>query len=126
MVAAKVPADTNYLVLSYRWVAIKFPSTDEYNQFTDIENKSIIAETPTVVLGTRDSYYFNVKFQNMETCSIVYELTEANSGEITAEGVYTAPAKEGVSEIRISCADMPMISTYAYAIVKKKGLETEE
>lgn len=126
MVAAKVPADTNYLVLSYRWVAIKFPSTDEYNQFTDIENKSIIAETPTVVLGTRDSYYFNVKFQNMETCSIVYELTEANSGEITAEGVYTAPAKEGVYEIRISCADMPMISTYAYAIVKKKGLETEE
>ena len=33
----------------------------------------------------------------------------------------TAPGKEGVYEIRIYCVDMPVICTYAYAIVKKKA-----
>ncbi len=34
--------------------------------------------------------------------------------------LFAAPAKEGVYEIRIYCIDMPVICTYAYAIVKKK------
>jgi hypothetical protein len=76
-----------------------------------------------VVLATRESHYFNVRFKNMEPCPLIYELTERDSGTITSDGVYTAPAREGVYEIRISCADMPLISTYAYAIVKKKEAE---
>ena len=75
---------------------------------------------PTVLLGTRESCYFSVRFRNMEPCGLIYELTDRDSGEITPDGVYTAPAREGVYEIRISCADSPLICTYAYAIVKKK------
>ena len=52
-----------------------------------------------------------------------YELTEKNSGEITSDGIYTAPGREGVFEIRISCADNPMITTYAYAVVKKRDVQ---
>ena len=96
---------------------------DIYKQY---EGKSISAVTPTVVVGTKESHYFEVKFNNMEACSIVYELTEPGSGEITADGVYTAPMKEGVYEIMIYCADMPVICTYAYAIVKRlDALELE-
>ena len=62
----------------------------------------------------------------MDPCSITYELTAPGSGEVTTDGVYTAPSKEGVYEIRIYCSDMPMVCTYAYAIVKKKGLEQGE
>ena len=112
-------------MLTYRWSAVLFPSGEE-NWKEDYENKSITAETPTVVLGMRESYYFNVKFNNMEKCSVTYELTEGGSGEITADGVYTAPRKDGVYEIRIYCTDMPVICTYAYAIVRgKKGEEKE-
>ena len=50
---------------------------------------------------------------------IALVLTAAGSGEVTTDGVYTAPSKEGVYEIRIYCSDMPMVCTYAYAIVKK-------
>ena len=75
-----------------------------------------------MILDTRESCFFNVKFKNMEPCTLSYDLTEPNSGDITPDGIYTAPGKEGVYEIRISCADMPMISTYAYAIVKKKAM----
>lgn len=126
MVAARLLQNIDYLVLTYRWVAVKFPSANDPGLREDYSDKSIAAVTPTVVLGARESYYFEVKCKNMDSYTIGYELTEPGSGEITAEGVYTAPGKEGVYEIRIYCVDMPVICTYAYAIVKKKDVVVED
>ncbi len=123
IVAVRLNRHADFLVLSYRWVAIRFPSGNDVGLLQDYRGKSIAAETPTVVLGVKESYFFHVKYNNMEPCSVVYELTEPGSGDITSEGIYTAPAKEGVYEVLIYCADMPVICTYAYAIVKKKGSE---
>ena len=120
IVAARLNKNVDYLVLSYRWVAIRFPSGNDCELDHNLNEMSIYTDTPTVVLGARDSHYFKVKFKNMDSCGIVYELTEPGSGEITTDGVYTAPSKEGVYEIRIYCAEKPVICTYAYAIVKKK------
>lgn len=110
-------------VLSYRWIAIKFQTDEEKGILENYNDKGIMAVTPTVVLKPKENYFFEVLFDNMESCSIAYELTETGSGEITMEGIYTAPAREGVYEIRIYCTDMPVISTYAYAIVKGKKAE---
>lgn len=126
IVAARLNESVSYLVLTYRWMAIKLTNGNENALLEDYTDKRIVAETQTVILGTKESYYFNVKHYNMEQCSIAYELTESGSGEITSDGIYTAPNKEGVFEIRIYCTDMPIICTYAYAIVKKKGLEKVE
>ncbi len=117
VVAARLLRDVDFLVLTFRWVAIKFPSGEEL-EAADFYGKSITAKTPTVVMRPRENYYFGVQFNNMEPCSITYELTAPGSGEVTMDGVYTAPSKEGVYEIRIYCSDMPMVCTYAYAIVK--------
>ncbi|MDY3819303.1 MAG: hypothetical protein SO019_09630 [Lachnospiraceae bacterium] len=126
VVGVKLLQNVDYLILSYRWVAIKFPAGNDLGLPENIEGKSISAETPTVVMGTKESHYFGVKFNNMDSSSLVYELTEPGSGEITADGIYTAPAKEGVYEVLIYCADYPSICTYAYAIVKKKGFDESE
>ena len=120
VVAAQLLENVDYLVLTYRWVAIRFPAGNDLGLMENHSGKSISVDTPTVVIGTRESHYFHVNYNNMESCSVAYELTEPGSGEITSDGVYTAPAKEGVYEIRIYCIDMPVICTYAYAIVKKK------
>lgn len=120
VVAARLDKPIEHLVLTYRWIAIRLPEKDDTDLFREYKDKSISAVTPTVVLGTKESYYFDVAFHNMESCSIAYDLTEPGSGEITADGVYTAPNKEGVYEIMIYCTDMPAICTYAYAIVKRK------
>ncbi len=117
VVAARLLRDVEFLVLTFRWVAIKFPTGEEL-EAADYYGKSITAKTPTVVMRPRENYYFGVQFNNMDACSITYELTAPGSGEVTTDGVYTAPAKEGVYEIRIYCSDMPMVCTYAYAIVK--------
>ncbi len=126
IVAARLLENVDYLVLTYRWVAIKFPAGNDLGLAEDYSDKSISTDTPTVVMGTKESHYFHVQYHNMESCSVAYELTEPGSGEITSDGIYTAPAKEGVYEIRIYCIDMPVICTYAYAIVKKKGYEESE
>ncbi len=126
IVAARLEQDAGQAVMVLRWVAIKLPAGEESSKLQRLAGKSIAAEQPTVVLATRESHFFNVRFKNMEPCTLSYELTEPDSGEITADGIYTAPGKEGVYEIRISCADMPLVSTYAYAVVKKRTAEQEE
>ena len=125
VVAAKLLEDSNQVLLPLRWVAVSLPSGGEESKLEKMAGKSISAVQPTVVMGTRESHYFNVQFKNMEPCTLTYELTEKNSGEITTDGIYTAPGREGVFEIRISCADMPLIATYAYAVVKKRDAAEE-
>lgn len=120
VVAARLLKPVDYLVLSFQWVAIRFPSGDEIALTEDYYDKSISVNTPTVILGPKESHFFSVRFNNMKKCSITYELPNPGSGEISSDGIYTAPSKDGVYEIRIYCTDMPVICTYAYAIVKKK------
>lgn len=120
VVAVKLLSDVQMLVLTYRWVAIRYDSDSVQDEMEGITNQSISAVTPTIILGSKESYYFQINYNNMKPCSISYELTEPSSGEISSDGIYTAPSKEGVYEIKIYCTDKPMVCTYAYAIVKKK------
>ena len=126
VVAAKLLRDVDYLTLTFRWVAIRFPSGDEMEMTEDYYDKSISVATPTVIMGTKESHFFSVRFNNMKSTGITYELTSPGSGEISSDGIYTAPAREGVYEIRIYCTDMPVICTYAYAIVRKKMIGDSE
>lgn len=118
-VAAKLLGEQSSIVLLLNWVAVKFTSVEEKRVNDDISDMSIVPETPTVHLPVKGNFYFGVKYRNMKPCRLSYELTEPGSGEISADGVYTAPGKEGVYEIHIYCTDIPEISTYAYAVVSK-------
>ena len=126
VVAAKLLADSNQVVLPLRWVAMSLPAGGSETMLQQMAGKSIAAVQPTVVMATREVHYINVRFNNMEPCTLTYELTEKNSGEITSDGIYTAPGREGVFEIRISCAEYPLITTYAYVVVKKRDTMEEE
>lgn len=117
-VAARLLGEQKSIVLQLGWVAFKFGPEKAVEELQDAEG-FIAPEMPTVRLRAKESYFFNVSFHNMEPCRLSYELTEPESGEIGADGLYTAPAKEGVYEIYIYCTDMPGISTYAYAVVSK-------
>ncbi len=123
VVAARLLRPVEYLVLTFRWVAIRFPSGDDMELTEDYYDKSISVDTPTVIMGTKESHFFGVRYNNMKAASVTYELTAPGSGEISSDGIYTAPSKEGVYEIRIYCTDMPVICTYAYAIVRKKMID---
>ncbi len=121
--ALRLEQDTVHTLAVLRWIAVRPPQAANETKLQKMAGKSISALQPTVVLSTRESHYFGVKFHNMEPCSLTYDLTEKGSGEITPDGIYTAPGKEGVYEIRITCTDMPLITTYAYAVVKRKNAD---
>lgn len=126
VVALKLLRDAKQLVLTYRWVALRYAGDELWEEPDAIDRQSITAVTPTIVVGVKESYFFQIKYNNMKPCSVKYELTEPGSGEVTSDGIYSAPAKEGVYEIKISCTDKPQICTYAYAIVKKKVADEEK
>lgn len=117
-VAVKLLSEQKSIVVDLDWVAMKFSGEAESSEI-EIEKMRIIPEHPTVRLGAGDQYFFEVRFENMQACPLSYTLTESGSGEISSDGVYKAPSKEGVYEIKIFCTDRPKISTYVYAIVNK-------
>jgi hypothetical protein len=119
VVGVKSRYSAEYVVLKYRWYAMSFDKTYKANEASRLQDKRITAETPTVILNPGESYYFNVRFNNMEPTQLRYELTTGSRGSVSIDGVYTAPDKEGVYEVRIYCLNDPSICTYAYAIVKR-------
>ncbi|MBR1628507.1 MAG: hypothetical protein IJ679_04460 [Lachnospiraceae bacterium] len=119
-IGARILDDVDAIALMYRWVAIKCPAREEQSGNIYTRGMSISPETPTVRIQTGESHYFGVQFNNMKPMDICYELTESGTGDISADGIYTAPSNPGVYEIFIFCTDLPQICTYAYAIVEKK------
>lgn len=118
-IAAKLLGEQKSIVLLVNWVAVKFTSPKESDSPEVAGNMRIVPRTPTVRLGAKESYFFEVEFEHMKPAPLSYELTENGSGEVTGAGVYTAPGKEGVYELHIYCTDKPQIGTYVYAIVSK-------
>lgn len=120
IVGVRAKKDVDCLILKFRWYAMSFMQELDQKNIPITEDKRITVETPTVVLKPEENYFFNVRFNNMEPAQLGYELTEGDAGQISMDGIYTAPNKEGVYEIRIYCLNNPSIRTYAYAIVKRK------
>ncbi len=123
VVGIKLKANIDMILLTYRWVAIRCDRERSAEEIGGDALQGIGVVTPTVILGAGERYFFAVEYLNMKPCSVTYALTDHDSGEISADGIYTAPSKEGVYEIRIYCTDRPAIHTYAYAIVKKKAVQ---
>ena len=120
VVALKLLKDTEVAIAELTWSAVKLPRADGLDYLDERTNRSIVAETATVSLKPTESHFFNIRFVNMEQCSLRYAITEENGGEITRDGVYTAPAKEGIYEIKITCTESPVICTYVYVVVQKR------
>lgn len=81
------------------------------------KNGSITADGRTIDLKPFEKHQINVRFNNMDICPLSYELTTTNGGNITIDGLYTAPGRSGSYEIRITCTNYPQIGTYAYVSV---------
>ncbi len=123
-IAARLTGAQKSIVLLVHWVAVKFQG-DEVELEEEYADKRIVPKNSAIKLMPGESYCVQVEFEHMTSSRLTYELTESDSGEITQDGVYTAPERAGVYEIRIYCTDMPEISTYVYAVVKKVENDNE-
>lgn len=111
---------TKAVTAALRWFAFRVPEKDHGQAGGKAKKGSIVVRSSSVVLEPHESVFFDVEFRDMEPVSCCYEVVESAGGEITADGIYTAPGREGVYEILISCVEDASIYTYAYAVVRKK------
>lgn len=118
-VAVKLTGEQNSIVLPVSWTAIRIP--EGVPEETGNRQMLIVPETPIKKMAQGERHYFGVIFKNMEPCHLEYEMTEKDEGDIGQDGIYTAPAKDGIFEIRITCEEYRQVCTYAYAVVGGKN-----
>lgn len=115
--------DYNNMILKCRWVAIRRPegskAVKESKATGRGENGYISMEQSTLIMKPRESTYLHVRFTDMEPCAVTYGVNEYGGGEVTENGIYTAPDAEGVYEINVYCTQKPVISTFCFAVVRK-------
>ncbi|RGU93459.1 hypothetical protein DWW31_08915 [Clostridium sp. AF15-17LB] len=117
-VAARLTGEQDTIVLPLRWTAVRVPAGPE--QGKEDRAMQLVPETPTVRLAPGEKHYFSVRFKNMEPCTLLYELMDEGGGEVGPDGIYTAPARCGIYEIRICCREYKKVCTYVYAVVGGK------
>ncbi len=119
IVGAKPGENTGLISLRIRWFAYK---ADEIgNEFKPTgDNKPYILVNPdTIVIQPKGTAHISPIFVNMPTEPCNYSLVDGQGGSIDQNGVYTAPAKEGVYEVRIEAVSNPFIFTHAFVIVSQ-------
>ena len=123
VVGIKFAQAVNIVSVKVRWFAFKQPEIALEDNYNPNEGKSIFVKQDTVRLIPNEIHFFEVGFKNMNPTPLRYQIIDNNGGQIDDNGCYTAPGKEGVYEIKISCVNKPSIYTFAYAIVIKKDAE---
>ena len=109
--------------LRIRWYAFK-PEDLEQRVYDRSEQKGCIMIQPdTIVLPPKGSVHINPVFINMPEEALSYTLLDPEGGKIDNTGLYTAPAQEGVYEIKAAALSDPEIFTHAFIIVSQKKAE---
>ncbi|MDO4803528.1 MAG: hypothetical protein Q4A32_01750 [Lachnospiraceae bacterium] len=94
------------------WIAEKMPETYVKDQEAHIR---ILPDKPE--LKVMQSRYFRTQTENLESMTILWEVTSPNGGIITRDGHYTAPDTEGIYEVCAFCQEMPQIRNSVFVIV---------
>ncbi len=109
--------------LRIRWYAYK-PEDLEQRVYNQKDQKGCIMVQPdTIVLSPKGSVHINPVFINMPEETLTYTLLDPEGGKIDNNGVYTAPAQEGVYEIKVEALAHPEVFTHAFMIVSQKKAE---
>ena len=74
-------------------------------------------------IGSKSAGRLAFHIINMPEEALVYTLLDPEGGKIDNNGMYSAPAQEGVYEIKISGLAKPEIYTHAFAIVSQRKNE---
>ncbi|HPD88954.1 MAG TPA: hypothetical protein PLU75_05730 [Oscillospiraceae bacterium] len=117
---------SDLISLRIRWYAFKLTEVNQKIKPKHEGEKMIMIHPDTFVLPPKATAHISPVFINMPTEACNYKVLDAEGGSIDNNGVYTAPSKEGVYEIRVEALSDPSIYTHAFAIVSQKKREIPE
>lgn len=123
IVGLRLHETTGLISLRIRWYAFRLGEIDKQLKPAHGGERYILINPDTIVLPPKGTAHISPVFINMPTEACNFRLVDAEGGHIDQSGVYTAPAKEGVYEIRVEAISDPSIYTHAFAIVSQKKKE---
>ncbi|MEG1773773.1 MAG: hypothetical protein RR320_02845, partial [Oscillospiraceae bacterium] len=107
-----------------RWFAIKLGEVNKQIKPKQSEGERMLMINPdTIVLQPKATAHISPVFINMPSEACVYKLADTEGGSIDQNGLYTAPSREGVYEIRVEAISDPTVYSHAFAIVTQKKKE---
>ncbi|MCL2056096.1 MAG: hypothetical protein FWH02_02625 [Oscillospiraceae bacterium] len=126
-VVGLLPREASGLIsLRIRWFAVRMTEVSKQISAAHDGEKYILINPDTIVVPPKGTAHISPVFINMPTEACSFKLVDAEGGSIDNNGVYTAPAKEGVYEIRVEAVSDPSIYTHAFAIVTQKKKDTNK
>lgn len=122
IVGVRPKVKTGKISLRIRWYAFK---TEDLQQKVVKKEQigCIMIQPDTIVIPPKGTAHINPVFINMPEEALTYTLLDTEGGKIENNGSYTAPAQEGVYEIKVSCISNPEIFAQAFIIVSQKKEE---
>ncbi|MDR1364865.1 MAG: hypothetical protein LBJ32_04490 [Oscillospiraceae bacterium] len=117
-IGARLKSKTLDQTIDIRWWAFRpIQSTQEKENLVIDETVKIIIKPNTARVKPLDQIRFEASVEGFNDQRIRWEIVEKNTGSIDSNGLYTAPATEGVYEIKAHSVEMPELSTSAYVVV---------
>lgn len=119
----KLLEKTNEQSIDVRWWAFKSSKDEEQDKdkgvIIDDNIKALITPNTTMVepLG---QIRFNATIEGSSSQEVRWSVVESGAGKIDENGLYTAPAKEGVYEIKAQSVKFENKSSSAYVVVSVK------
>ena len=120
-IAGLIPNETTGLIsVRIRWYAFKVTELNRQLKKSSDSARCLLINPDTIILPPKGTAHISPVFVNMDAEACAYKLIDVEGGFIDNNGVYTAPAKEGVYEIRVEALSDPSIFAHAFAIVTQK------
>ena len=109
---------TNVQSIKIRWWVMKpIENEQEKDNLIISDNLKIIVSPDSVTVKPLENVRFSAKIIGVDDQRISWSLGANNPGKIDANGLYTAPAVEGIFEVVAQAANFENLKTSAYVIV---------
>jgi hypothetical protein len=115
-----LPKETSNLIsLRVRWFAMRVGEVERQIR-TQHAERYIVITPDTIKVSPKGTAHLNPVFVGMQAEACRFTVVDEDGGDVDNNGVYTAPAKEGVYEIRVSAISDPSVYACAFAMVTQK------
>lgn len=117
-IGVRLEERTNVQSIKVRWWAIKpLESEAARDNLVIDENLKIVVSPDSITIKPLDQIRFSAKIIGAEDQRISWSLGKNNPGKIDANGLYTAPATEGIFEIIAQAVNFADLHASAYVVV---------
>lgn len=120
VVGVKLGATTGLISLRIRWFAIKLSEINKQIKVQQEGERMILINPDTIVIPPKGTAHISPVFINMPSEPCTYRVLDSEGGTVDQNGLYTAPAREGVYEIRVEAISDPSVFSHVFAIVTQK------